>query len=187
MGRSALRDGDLAGVVLFGLREAGLELVQTYVDKTADCQTAALAASFVHPAIVRSDVRLKRWIETYRLQLDRLELFGPRALVDCARGRRARQAAEEARRGGRKGEVRELAEALRKEARAQILVKCQFCGTVIGKDGASGAGGERWAQGGTVKVSGSHRLCRDNGPGQPTEVTLLFVLLVEVYGVPVVQ
>lgn len=52
---------------------------------------------------------------------------------------------EEARRAGRKGEAREVGEVVRREGKAQVSVRCQFCGTVVGREAGGGAG-ERGAQ-----------------------------------------
>lgn len=103
-------------------------------------QTVALACSFTSPGMVRADLRVQRWISTYRSQLDQLQLYAARAMFDAARGRRARAALEQAKIAGRNGEAKEVAEALRKAAPPQILVRCQFCGTSVSPAAHKGLG-----------------------------------------------
>ncbi|GAA5938473.1 hypothetical protein JCM1841_006104 [Sporobolomyces salmonicolor] len=129
--KESLSYGDLEAVILYGLRNDGLTLLSNFVDRTADVQTAALAYSFVSPGLIRSDLRVKRWIETYRTQLDSLQLYAERAMFDAARGRRARAAMEQSRVAGRLGEANEVAAALRRAAPPQIVVRCSFCSTNV--------------------------------------------------------
>ncbi|GAA5824598.1 hypothetical protein JCM11251_000490 [Rhodosporidiobolus azoricus] len=131
LGAEALASSDLEAVVIFGLRNDGLKLLGSYIDRTSDVQTVALACSFTSPGMVRADLRVQRWIETYRSQLDHSRLYAARAMFDAARGRRARAALEQAKIAGRNGEAKEVAEALRRAAPPQIMVRCQFCGTSI--------------------------------------------------------
>ncbi|BGP27454.1 hypothetical protein JCM10295v2_006422 [Rhodotorula toruloides] len=131
IGDEALSSSDLEAVVLFGLRNDGLKLLSSYVDRTADVQTVALACSFTSPGMIRADMRVTRWVETYRSQLDKLQLYAARAMFDAARGRRARAALEQARVAGRQAEAKELVAAMRKTAPPQILIRCQFCSTNI--------------------------------------------------------
>ncbi|GAA5852823.1 hypothetical protein JCM8547_004697 [Rhodosporidiobolus lusitaniae] len=138
LGDEALSSSDLEAVVLFGLRNDGLKLLSSYVDRTSDVQTVALACSFTSPGLIRADLRVARWVETYRSQLDSFQLYAARAMFDAHRGRRARQALEQAKIAGRNGEAKEVAEALRKAAPPQILVRCQFCGTSVSPAGAKG-------------------------------------------------
>lgn len=81
--------------------------------------------------MIRADMRVTRWVETYRAQLDRLQLYSARAIFDSARARRARATLEQARAAGRTAEAKEVAQAIRKTAPPQIMLRCQFCSTVI--------------------------------------------------------
>lgn len=123
--------GDPEAIVLFGLRGDGYKLLSTFVDRTADIQTVALAVSFVSPGIIRSDRRIQRWIQTYRNALDGLQLYATRAVFDSSRGRRARAAAEQARQYGRHSEAADIEQSLRKAAPPQLIVRCQFCSNTI--------------------------------------------------------
>ncbi|GAA5975273.1 hypothetical protein JCM11641_005912 [Rhodosporidiobolus odoratus] len=140
LGEEALSSSDLEAVVLFGLRNDGLKLLSSFVDRTSDVQTVALACSFTSPGLIRADIRVKRWVETYRSQLDQFQLYAARAMFDASRGKRARTAIEQAKVAGRNGEAKEVAEALRRAAPPQILLRCQFCGTKISPAGKKGSG-----------------------------------------------
>lgn len=89
MARKATMIGDLEGLLITGLDPAGFSLLQSYVDRTGDVQTAALAAAFVHPGQV-SDGRAERWIQAYRKLLDHWKLYTIRARFDIARGSKMR-------------------------------------------------------------------------------------------------
>ncbi|KPV72051.1 uncharacterized protein RHOBADRAFT_66985 [Rhodotorula graminis WP1] len=142
LGDEALSSSDLEAVVLFGLRNDGLKLLSAYVDRSGDVQTVALACSFTSPGLIRADMRVQRWVETYRAQLDRLQLYAARAMFDAARGRRARAAFEQARLAGRNAEAKEVAGAMRRTAPPQIVVRCQFCATNIAPSKGAGMLGE---------------------------------------------
>ncbi|BGP43197.1 hypothetical protein JCM10449v2_007225 [Rhodotorula kratochvilovae] len=142
LGDEALSSSDLEAVVLFGLRNDGLKLLSAYVDRSGDVQTVALACSFTSPGLIRADLRVQRWVETYRAQLDRLQLYAARAMFDAARGRRARAAFEQARMAGRTAEAKEVAGAMRRTAPPQIVVRCQFCATNIAPGKGAGMLGE---------------------------------------------
>lgn len=135
-----MASGDLEGVLLLGLRSTGLDLLQSYLNRTADVQTVALASSFVSPGLFCLDKRLERWIETYRRLLDRLQLYTTRAMFDGARGRRARLVIEQAKGAGRTVEAQEVNKALRKLAPPQILLRCQFCSVNVSIPFGDGAG-----------------------------------------------
>ncbi|SCZ92063.1 BZ3500_MvSof-1268-A1-R1_Chr5-3g08312 [Microbotryum saponariae] len=133
LAKEARTTADLEAVVLFGLRDAeGISLLSSYIDRTSDLQTVAIAAAFISPGILRNDLQLRRWIEGYRSHLDRLQLYAARAVFDGARGRRARASIEQDRVGGRTNEANEVESALRKLAPPQIVIRCQFCATNLG-------------------------------------------------------
>mmetsp|Transcript_9262 Transcript_9262/g.20127 ORF Transcript_9262/g.20127 Transcript_9262/m.20127 type:complete len:1246 (-) Transcript_9262:218-3955(-) len=89
----ARKRGDLSGIVLTGLGEHGLQLIQTYVDRTGDVQTAALASCHaVFSALPHAEaVRLSRWIAGYRDLLNSWQLWQERARFDVAFSKRERQ------------------------------------------------------------------------------------------------
>ncbi|KAL8279216.1 hypothetical protein RQP46_008472 [Phenoliferia psychrophenolica] len=136
----ALASGDLDAVVLFGLRGDGLDLISNFVDRTADVQTAAIACSFVYPGLFRDNLRVLRWIDSYRSMLDSMELYPARAIFDAAQGRRARAAMEQARASGRNTDANAVAQALKRAAPPQLLIRCQFCSVNISPRNPTGHG-----------------------------------------------
>ncbi|ORZ36253.1 hypothetical protein BCR44DRAFT_1402268 [Catenaria anguillulae PL171] len=82
----AVYDGDLHGILMTGCSPEGVELLQRYVDMTADVQTAALAMSFAVPRRFK-DTRVMMWVDEYRDFLDHQQLFFVRAHLDIALAR----------------------------------------------------------------------------------------------------
>jgi len=84
-----LETGDLDGLVLTGLGEKGLELIQSYVDRTADVQTASLLACYASAIGVAesavNDDRCARWIASYQQLLNTWKLWSQRAKLDVSR------------------------------------------------------------------------------------------------------
>jgi hypothetical protein len=88
-----LEDGNLEGVFLTGLDKMGFALLQSYVDKTSDVQTAAIMSSLV---LLPNDWVLERalcseWVDVYRDLLNRWQLWQFRAAFDVARAERVRK------------------------------------------------------------------------------------------------
>lgn len=81
-----VQQGALPGLALTGFTPAGLTLLQKFVDRTSDIQTAALLAAFfprahLSPAQLRT---VDRWTETYRSYLDSWVAWVPRCSLDVA-------------------------------------------------------------------------------------------------------
>jgi hypothetical protein len=74
----AVKNGDLEGLLLTGLGEQAMDLLQTYVSKTNDLQTAVLATAFTNPLYV-DDARWEMWKETYFNQMQSWRAFSERA------------------------------------------------------------------------------------------------------------
>ncbi|KAI5804438.1 hypothetical protein EDC01DRAFT_701985 [Geopyxis carbonaria] len=87
--RNVVANGDLEGVMLTGVTERGVDLLQVYINRTADVQTAALVASWACPRYFR-DERVEYWMESYRHLLNSWRLFHARARFDVARGKASR-------------------------------------------------------------------------------------------------
>lgn len=81
---SVVSRGELEGLILTGITPRGIDLLQSYVDKTADVQTAALIAQYAVPRYFK-DTRVNHWIDCYRSLLNSWELFKTRAKFDVAR------------------------------------------------------------------------------------------------------
>lgn len=77
--------GDLDGILLTGISMDGINLLEKYVNKTTDVQTASLVIVNCVPHIpseVSKDVRVSSWIENYRNLLDMWRLWHQRSLFD---------------------------------------------------------------------------------------------------------
>lgn len=81
--------GELEGVVLTGLTPRGIDLLQSYVDRTSDVQTAALMAQYAVPRYFR-DRRVDHWIDSYRELLNSWNMFKTRAIFDVKRARNSK-------------------------------------------------------------------------------------------------
>lgn len=82
----AIKGGDLEGIILTGLTPRLVDLLQCYVDKTADVQTASLIAAFGSPRFF-NDPRIDEWINSYRKILNQWKLFTVRAIFDVSRNK----------------------------------------------------------------------------------------------------
>ncbi len=80
--------GEIDALPLVGLTSEGLELLITYVNGTADVQTAAFLASFFPQGEVKSSPNwayANDWIESYRELLNTWKLWHIRAKFDVHR------------------------------------------------------------------------------------------------------
>lgn len=81
---SVINRGELEGLILTGITPRGIDLLQSYVDKTSDVQTAALIAQYAVPRYFK-DERVNHWIDCYRNLLNSWGLFKTRAKFDVGR------------------------------------------------------------------------------------------------------
>ncbi len=107
--RTEIYEGNVEGIMLTGLTTEGINLLQEYVDRTADVQTAALAAA-MNPAI-SDDPRVTTWIDAYRSLLNSWNLFHVRAKFDIARNADS-------------SATTQIGPA------KQVLIRCSFCNAV---------------------------------------------------------
>lgn len=78
--------GNLCGLLLTGARPAGVALLQSFIDRHEDVQTAALVASkFLSAELLDSD-QVQFWIDSYRELLDVWGLWEHRAHFDIGIG-----------------------------------------------------------------------------------------------------
>jgi len=80
-------NGNLEGILITGLDKRGFTLLQSYVDRNADVQTAALVSSRV---ILPNDWVVERtaceeWLDSYRHLLNSWQLWKSRAMFDVGR------------------------------------------------------------------------------------------------------
>lgn len=124
--RSIFR-GDIEGIIVTGLTPPGMDILQSYVDRTGDIQTAAILSAYVSPAKF-PDTRVGRWLEAYRDLLDGFKLFHHRVSFDIDRGQIIQDAVQN-------GDVAPFEWAPR-----QILIRCNYCNKAISVPGSSAAG-----------------------------------------------
>ncbi|GFS35706.1 GATOR complex protein MIOS [Trichonephila inaurata madagascariensis] len=74
--------GNLDGILLTGLTNDGLSLIQRYVDTTGDVQTASLIVLHTLPNQMSKDHRAIAWVSSYRDLLDTWMLWKQRAMFD---------------------------------------------------------------------------------------------------------
>ncbi|OBA23386.1 hypothetical protein METBIDRAFT_36251 [Metschnikowia bicuspidata var. bicuspidata NRRL YB-4993] len=90
---SVVTKGELEGLILTGLTPRGIDLLQSYVDRTSDVQTAALIAQFAVPRYFK-DERVDHWIDCYRELLNSWGYFKQRAKFDVARTKSSRNSSD---------------------------------------------------------------------------------------------
>jgi hypothetical protein len=74
----AIKNGDLEGILITGLGEQAMDLIQAYITRTNDLQSAVLATAFTNPRYV-DDSRWDMWKETYFMQMQSWRLFTERS------------------------------------------------------------------------------------------------------------
>ncbi|XP_028926405.1 GATOR complex protein MIOS isoform X2 [Ornithorhynchus anatinus] len=101
--------GNLEGILLTGLTKDGVDLMESYVDKTGDVQTASYCMLQGSPSEVLKDERVQYWIENYRNLLDAWRFWHKRAEFDIHRSKLDPSS----------------------KPLAQVFVSCNFCGKSI--------------------------------------------------------
>jgi hypothetical protein len=110
--------GELDVLFLAGLGAAGLDAIQSWLDATGDVQTAAALAARIVPGKAQ-DVRVGRWIDTYRELLDGWQMFHERCDFDIARGEILGRAVAA-------GDIKSF-----EWAPKQLLLRCNYCSKVL--------------------------------------------------------
>lgn len=85
--KSCQSNGNIEGLVASGLSRDGIQILQAFVDREADIQTAALVVS---RTIVPADWTAERrscveWVESYRALLNRWQMWTSRSMFDVDR------------------------------------------------------------------------------------------------------
>ncbi|CCE61826.1 hypothetical protein TPHA_0B01530 [Tetrapisispora phaffii CBS 4417] len=83
---SVISNGELEGLILTGITPSGIDLLQSYVNKTSDIQSAAMVSIFGSPRYFH-DKRVDEWVSTYRDMLNSWEMFAMRAKFDVLRSK----------------------------------------------------------------------------------------------------
>jgi len=87
------RSGNLEGIVVTGLDKRGIAILQSYVDKCSDVQTAALISSRVILPVgwVSERAVCSEWLYTYREMLNTWQMWQSRAIFDVGRAELLRE------------------------------------------------------------------------------------------------
>ncbi|KAJ7595018.1 hypothetical protein C8J56DRAFT_928212 [Mycena floridula] len=118
--------GDIDSLIVTGLTKSGMDLLQTYVDKTGDVQTAAILGAYVNPWKVR-DTRAERWLESYRDLLDGYKLHHHRVAFDVEYGQILSAAVHA-------GDLPAFS-----WVPSQILIRCNYCNKPVNNPGTVAA------------------------------------------------
>ena len=79
-----IQRGDVEGIILTGITMKGVNLLQSFVDRNQDIQSACLIASYASPKYF-FDERVEEWVDSYKSLLNSWSLFSARAKFDIAR------------------------------------------------------------------------------------------------------
>lgn len=80
----SITNGNLQGLLLTGATIDGIQLLQAFVDKTDDVQTASLIGAKIMPLDLQSDNRLQTWIVIMRNLMNIWEMYEKRAAFDIS-------------------------------------------------------------------------------------------------------
>ncbi|GMM30801.1 Sea4 protein [Martiniozyma asiatica (nom. inval.)] len=83
---SVIERGEVEGIILTGITSKGVDLLQSFVNRTSDVQSACVISSFASPKYF-VDERVEIWVENYRMLLNSWSLFTVRAKYDVSRSR----------------------------------------------------------------------------------------------------
>lgn len=106
--------GDIDSLIVTGLTKSGMDILQSYIDRTGDIQTGAILVSYVNPWKFR-DVRGERWLEGYRDLLDGFKLHHYRVAFDIDYGNILQAAIFS-------GDIEPFT-----WVPSQILIRCHYC------------------------------------------------------------
>lgn len=115
---ASVSHGEVEGIIVTGLTASGMQLLQNYIDRTGDVQTAAILGAYVHPHQLK-DPRVDQWLDAYRDLLDGWKFFHHRCQLDIDRGEMLQGFTQDAER-----EPIQLVPP-------QILIRCNFCNKVF--------------------------------------------------------
>lgn len=84
--KTMIENGELEGLILTGITPRGIDLLQSYVSKTSDVQSAALISIFGCPRYFQ-DQRVDEWVQMYKELLNSWGLFLMRSRFDVLRAK----------------------------------------------------------------------------------------------------
>jgi hypothetical protein len=144
----AMKNGSLDALLLTGLGEQGIELIQNFMSATSDVQTAALLACHIEAYFPDTPMLdTQRWIISYRELLTIWRLWHARAKFDIARAKLVKTAQTAA--GKEDSEDVDLVPP-------QVFIRCNFCGQSLARPGMQPGGDKRF--GGRLTRPGGKRL-----------------------------
>lgn len=82
--QTSTTNGNLHGLLLTGATIDGIQLLQAFVDRTDDVQTAALIGAKIMPPDLQSDNRIQTWIAIIRNLMNTWEMYEKRAAFDIS-------------------------------------------------------------------------------------------------------
>jgi WD repeat-containing protein mio len=82
--QSSIEKGDLNGLLVTGATLDGIQLLQSFVDRTDDVQTAALIGSKIMPPDLQTDNRIQSWILSLRNMMNIWQMWEKRAAFDIS-------------------------------------------------------------------------------------------------------
>ncbi|CEG39299.1 Uncharacterized conserved protein, contains WD40 repeats [Plasmopara halstedii] len=77
--------GRLEGILVTGVNQNGIRILQTYLDRTGDVQTLAILAARLSSSYLEKHGILNQWIQTYQELLNQWQLYHERARFDVGR------------------------------------------------------------------------------------------------------
>lgn len=87
---TAIRDGDIEGIVLTGITDAMVDIFARFIEKFHDVQTATLVLSICYPRYI-DDIRCRAWRNAYRARLQRHKLFFQRTKFEVESTKRSKR------------------------------------------------------------------------------------------------
>jgi WD repeat-containing protein mio len=141
-GKECQATGNVEGITITGVDMKGLQILQSYIDFTADVQTAALVTSrVVLPVEWIAERRVvAEWLHSYRFLLNRWQMWQSRAMFDVDRASLLRQVKmrHQTERGKPPGRNRQLPRLrsvdsdVQATVPAQLDARCNYCSAPIG-------------------------------------------------------
>lgn len=131
LAKLAASQGSLSGLCLYGLTETALPLLQAYIDRTCDVQTA-VALLLSAPQDVLGAPRPQYWLDMYRELLNRWQLYHARCRLDGAIGRTRRKSNNSVARGSGSSGV-----SVGGQMPSRIFARCAFCNSSLQTGGVA--------------------------------------------------
>jgi hypothetical protein len=140
------RSGNVEGIVITGIEKRGIAILQSYVDRHCDVQTAALITSrVIFPSDWTTERRIStEWLHAYRSLLNSWQMWQSRAMFDVDRADLLRKIKMKQNEGtvggyqgrrvpsGRKAGLRQADPDILPSIPAQLDARCNYCSSPLG-------------------------------------------------------